>query len=174
MTDGGASSESDRLRAGSEVSSLKGWRVVRAAHVCRAQCRSPQWSPYLGLAGLTRWAHNVVGVWRSDIMQVVLCILVNLQRSALHVIAMALCLWGLWKVYLGVVGGTRAIAVDWRGVDSRRVGTWGRNEVVGLSSRRSLRIHQHVLYRQSTWGRGKWHLFEKTWLKLAGELGESV
>lgn len=25
MTDGGASSESDRLRAGSEVSSLKGW-----------------------------------------------------------------------------------------------------------------------------------------------------
>lgn len=79
MTDGGASSESDRLRAGSEVSSLKGWVAVRVSLICRPRCRSPQWSPYLGLAGLTRRTHNVLGVWRPDVMQVVLCIVLNLH-----------------------------------------------------------------------------------------------
>ncbi len=33
----------------------------------------------------------------------------------------------LRRAYLGVIGGTRAIAVDWRWIDSGRIWTWRRD-----------------------------------------------
>lgn len=54
-------------------------------------------------------------------------------------------------VYLSVVGGTRAIAVDGRRVDGRRVRARGRDEVVGLRGGSS-GMHQYVLLGRSVRG----------------------
>ena len=107
----------------------------------RSRCRSPQWSPYLGLAGLTRRAHNVLGVWRSDVIHVVLCVVLNLRGSAsplLGAVVSSSC------AYLGVVGGACAIAVHRRRVDGGRIRAWRRKQVVG--SRRSWGTHQYAIH----------------------------
>lgn len=75
-------------------------------------------------------------------------------------------------VYLGVVGGTGAIAVDGRRVDRGRI--WA-----GRGTRWSECAPEDLGESISTCAAdsgqtGSAHLFEKTWLKLAGELGESV
>lgn len=56
-------------------------------------------------------------------------------------------------VYLGVVGGTGAIAVDGRRVDRGRIWAGRGDEVVGVRARRPWRVHQYVCSRQ--WSDGQ-------------------
>jgi hypothetical protein len=167
MTEGGASSESDRLRAGSEVSSLKGWVTVRGALVCRPRCRSPRRSPYLGLAGLARRTDNVLGVWRSDVIQIVLGVILDLDAVSLSLLSchrLGPCLprCGRWH---SCHCCRRATGRQSQGTGSGE-GRGGRNAWKTFANP-SVRA---VGPRSA----GDAHLFEKTWLKFAGELGESV
>jgi len=108
-----------------------GWRRIVRVGAC-ACGKSGVELVRLCLAVLARRAYNVIRGGRPDVARTIfanvvhLCIVLDLQCRQYQGRADSVN-----ATYLCVVGVARPIAIDRRGVDSSRIGTGGRVEVVG-------------------------------------------